>query len=69
MRGLIEMAIEREAERLDAIFEADEAFAPPLFVSRHFRPRIHPQTRKFAPRGNSRQHFSPRTTAISHYSL
>ena len=50
MRGLIETAIEREADRLDEVLEASD-LVPPLFAPRHFRSRLNLQSRKFASRG------------------
>ena len=66
MRGLIETAIEREAERLDEIMEAVNHLDVPFFSPRHFRSRTRPQTSRFASRGSQRR-FSSRTALPSHF--
>jgi hypothetical protein len=66
MRGLIEMAIEREAERLDEIMEYGNAADVPFFAPRYFRP-VRSQTRRFAQRVGSRRQFSSRAVPSSHY--
>ena len=69
MRGLIETAIEREAERLDEILESTNHFDVPLFMPRHFGSRIRPATRRFSPRGNTRRRFSPHLAPSSPYAI
>jgi len=66
MRGLIEMAIEREAERLDEILEPGNTSDIPFFTPRHFRSRIRTSTNKFASRGARRRYSA--NAAASHYS-
>ena len=65
MRGLIEMAIEREADRLDEIMESADSLDVPFFAPRHFRTRVHPQRK--SSRGGLSYRFSPRQVSASHY--
>ena len=67
MRDIIELAIEQEAERLDAVLEYSEVFEQPLSPWRNSRDRWHPQTRNFSARGISRRRLSPRTTTPPQY--
>ena len=53
MRHMIELAIERESELLDAVLEVPEVPEPPYFTTRNYSSRIHPQARKFAARAAS----------------
>jgi hypothetical protein len=55
MRDMIEMAIEREAELLDAVLEFPETVEVPAFAWRNSRGRLSPETRKFSARGTSRR--------------
>ena len=66
MRGLIETAIEREAERLDEILESMDQLDAPFFAPRHFRGRVRQQTSKFASRGSHRR-FSSHTASPSYF--
>jgi hypothetical protein len=67
MRGLIETAIEREAERIDEIIEPGNTTDVPFFAPRHFRSRVRPQTRRFAPHGHARRRFSQPVPSSAHY--
>ena len=58
MRDMIELAIEREAELLDAVLEFPEIPEPPYFTTRNYRSRIHPQARKFIARGASNRRLA-----------
>jgi len=66
MRGLIESAIEREAERLDEIMESMDRLDDPFFAPRHFRSRIRRQAGNFASRAGSQRRFSA-SAASSNY--
>ena len=66
MHGLLETAIEREAERLDQIMETAN-FVPSFFLSGHFRSRLNPVTGKFHARVSSRRRFSTRTATAQPY--
>ena len=67
MRGLIETAIEREAERIDEIIESGNGSEVPFFAPRHFRSRIRPQIRRFAPHAHTRRRFSQQVPSSAHY--
>jgi hypothetical protein len=67
MRDLIELAIEREGELLDAILEFPELPEPPCFTTRNYRSRIHPQARKFVARGTSGRRFTAQTATPTRY--
>jgi len=67
MRDMIELAIEQEAERLDAVLEFPEILDQPLFPSHNSRGRLNPQTRKFSGRDSSRRRFAARTETPPHY--
>jgi len=67
MRDMIELAIEQEAERLDAVLEFPEIFDQRPFPSHNSRGRLNPQTRKFAGRDSSRRRFAVRTETPAHY--
>jgi hypothetical protein len=66
MNGLIETAIEREAERLDVLLEA-AGFVPPFVALGHFRSCLNPLTGKFEAGVTSRRRFSTRTATASRY--
>ena len=67
MHYMVELAIEREAERLDAVLEFPEIPEHPFVPSRNSQGRLHPQNRKFMARGISRRRFSARTATPSQY--
>ena len=67
MRDIIETAIEREVELLDAILELPGLIEHSLFSARDFYGRLRPQTRKFSARGISSRRFSTRTAAAPQY--
>ncbi len=67
MRDIIELAIERESELLDAVLEFPEIPELPSFPARSYRSRIHPQARKFAARGISAKHFNTGSSAPNGY--
>jgi hypothetical protein len=67
MRDMIELAIAREAELLDAVLEFPEVLEHPLLRGRNSRGRLHPQTRKFSARGTSQPRFSARAATPSQY--
>jgi hypothetical protein len=67
MRDIIELAIAREAELLDAVLEFPEIPEHPLLRGRNSRIRLHRQTRKFSARGTSQPRFSTRTATPSQY--
>jgi hypothetical protein len=67
MRDIIELAIAREAELLDAVLEFPEALEHPLLRGRNSRSRLHRQIRKFSARGTSQPRFSTRTATPSQY--
>ncbi len=67
MRDMIELAIEREAELLDAMLEFPEIPTPPSFPARHYRSRIHSQVRKFSARGTSGRRFTAQTATPTRY--
>jgi hypothetical protein len=55
MRNIIEMAIEREAEMLDAIMEFPDLAAGSAYPFSLTKPRLNPLTRKFSARGTVRR--------------
>ena len=67
MRDIIEIAIEREAELLDAVLESPEIFEHPFFGKPNSQGRLHMQTRTFSARGTSRRRFSTPTTTPLQY--
>ena len=61
MRNLVEMAIEQEAERLDAIIEGT-LFEAPAYPWTPIRDRINPLTHSFTPRAINRRRITTRST-------
>jgi hypothetical protein len=62
---MVEMAIEREAEILDAVLELPEIFEPRTMGSTW--DRSNPQTRQFRARGISGRRTTARSTATTRY--
>jgi len=67
MRNIIETVIEREAERLDAIFEAPELLDGPAYPWTPTHTRVSPLTHKFSPRGARRARFTRATQSKRQY--
>lgn len=68
MHYMVELAIEREAEILDAVLECPEIFELPPSPWDTSKGRLHSHTRKFSGRGTSRRRATTRTiTAPSQY--
>jgi hypothetical protein len=67
MRNIIEMAIEREAEILDAIIESPELVDGPAYSWTPSRTRINPMTRRFSSRGAGRARFAESTQSRPRY--
>jgi hypothetical protein len=67
MRDLIELAIEREGELLDAVLEFPEIPEPPYFATRNYRSRVYPQAHKFAARAASARRFTSATASHPGY--
>ena len=68
MRDIIETAIDREVELLDAILELPGLIEHSLFSAADFYGRLRPQTRNFSTRGISpRRRFSRRTAPAPKY--
>jgi hypothetical protein len=62
MRNIVEMAIEQEAERLDAIMDGT-LFEAPAYPWTPIRDRINPLTHSFTPRAINRRRIAMRTAA------
>ena len=60
MQYLIESAIERETQLLDAVFEGSVMLEVPTFQWQDFELGLQPQARKFSSRGISSRRFSTR---------
>ena len=67
MRNIVEMAIEREAELLDAMIEFPELLDGPASPWTPSRSRINPLTHKFTARGNHRHPTAMRASARPRY--
>jgi hypothetical protein len=67
MRNIIEMAIEREAELLDAMIEFPELVDGPTSPWTPSRGRINPLTHKFTARGSARRLGITRAPAAPRY--
>jgi len=67
MRNIVEMAIEREAELLDAMIEFPELLDGPASPWTPSKSRINPLTHKFAARSSARRHSALRTAAAPRY--
>jgi hypothetical protein len=67
MHFIVELAIEREAEILDAALECPEILelAPPPWATS--KGRLNPHTRRFATRSTSRRSLTSRNVTIPHY--
>jgi len=61
MHYMVELAIEREAEILDAALEFPEFFELPPPPWETSNGRLHPHTRRFSARGTSRRRRAART--------
>jgi len=66
MRDMIEMAVEREAERLDAVLEVPEFFQMPILESDYSRVRWHSPAEQLSARGTPRRRFSTRVAKPLH---
>jgi len=55
MRNLVEMAIEREAERLDALLESPDVLEAAAYPWSPIRDRLNPLTHRFMARGTRRR--------------
>ena len=67
MNYIVELAIEREAEILDAALECPEILelaADPWATSKG---RLNPHTRRFSTRSSSRRRLTARTVTLPHY--
>ncbi len=67
MHYMVELAIEREAEILDAALECPEIFELPPAPWDTSEGRLHPHVRKFSARRVSRRRFSARTATQPQY--
>jgi hypothetical protein len=67
MRDMIEVAVEREAERLDAVLEVPEFFEVPILESNHFRVRWHSPAKQLSARATPPRRFSTRVAKPRHH--
>ena len=67
MRNIIEMAIEREAEMLDAVIESPALLDGPVYPWTPSRTRLNPMMRKFSARGNRCARLAKATESTPRY--
>jgi hypothetical protein len=67
MHYMVELAIEREAEILDAALECPDIFELPPIPWATSKGRLHPNTRKFSARGTSRRHSTAKAATSTGY--